>query len=67
MANKGNTPSTIIRRISTVKSFYHFLQQEQYIIDETHKISLPKMNKALPDVLSIEETANAIALCLEEK
>lgn len=55
MANKGNTPSTIIRRISTVKSFYHFLQQEQYIIDETYKISLPKMNKALPDVLSIEE------------
>lgn len=55
MANNKNDPKTIIRRISTVKSFYHFLQNENILIDETFKINLPKTKKNLPDVLSIEE------------
>ena len=55
MANKNNSPATIIRRIGTIKAFYHFLQNEGLIIDETFKIGLPKLEKSLPDVLSIEE------------
>ena len=55
MVNKNNSPATIIRRIGTIKAFYHFLQNEGLIIDETFKIGLPKLEKSLPDVLSIEE------------
>lgn len=55
MSEKGNSKSTILRRISTVKSFYHFLQGENVIIDESSKVELPKPDKPLPNVLSIEE------------
>ncbi len=48
-------PKTILRRVSTIKSFYAFLQNENVLIDETHKIRLLKPDKTLPDVLSIEE------------
>ncbi len=47
--------TTIARKISSVKSFYHFLQSENLIHDATSKIELPKLSKHLPTVLSIEE------------
>ncbi len=60
MVNNKNNPRTIIRRISSIKSFYHFLQNEKILIDETHKINLPKAKKSLPDVLSIEEVESLL-------
>ncbi len=55
MAEKNNTPTTILRRVSTVRSFYHFLQREEIIEDHSNQIGLPKPGKYYPDVLSKEE------------
>lgn len=55
MESKSLSASTILRRISTVKSFYKYLQSISLIKDETNLIDLPKMPKRLPEVLSLEE------------
>ncbi len=55
MANKGNSPKTIIRRVSTIRSFYRFLQDEKIIDKYSDKIELPKPLKIFPSVLESEE------------
>lgn len=55
MAENGNSVKTILRRVSCVKSFYRFLQDEGIIHDLTSKIELPKSEKSIPVVLSKEE------------
>ncbi|RLD13678.1 MAG: site-specific tyrosine recombinase XerD [Caldiserica bacterium] len=49
-------PTTLRRKISSVRSFYAFLLREGKIEkDPTVDISLPKKDKRLPEVLSLEE------------
>ncbi|RLD14976.1 MAG: site-specific tyrosine recombinase XerD [Caldiserica bacterium] len=49
-------PTTLRRKISSVRSFYAFLLKEGKIEnDPTVDISLPKKDKRLPEVLSLEE------------
>lgn len=55
MSNEGKSSSTIIRRITTIRQFYKFLQKENIIINQSKNIELPKMNEHLPTVLSLEE------------
>ena len=55
MSSKGNAPTTIFRRVSTIRSFYRFLQKENIIDNYKDKVELPKPTKYLPSVLTSEE------------
>lgn len=55
MSQLGNATSTIIRRITTIKCFYIFLQKEGLILNSSSEIILPKNQKRLPNVLTIDE------------
>ncbi|MDR3706251.1 MAG: site-specific tyrosine recombinase XerD [Paludibacteraceae bacterium] len=58
----GISPRSQARIISGVKSFYRFLQYEEYLDeDPTELLEMPKLGKHLPEVLSIEEINNVIA------
>ena len=55
MMNEGKSISTVIRRISTVKNFYLYLQKMNMISSNESLIDLPKKPSYLPSVLSLEE------------
>lgn len=46
---------SIIRKISSIKKFHHFLEKKYNIINVAIEIDAPKFYKKLPNVLSIEE------------
>lgn len=48
-------PKTIIRRATTIRSFFSFLQKENYMFHESSLIEMPKLNHSLPNVLTFEE------------
>ncbi len=52
---KGMNPSTIGRRISSIRSFYLFLQQEGIINIKIPEVQAPKKAQHLPTVLTAEE------------
>lgn len=54
-SRKMRSVSTIIRRISTTKNFYLFLESEGYISESLSPVETPRSTKKLPRVLSIEE------------
>lgn len=53
--NKGHSPSTALRRLSSCRAFYHFLIQEKIIDITLDKVYAPKPIKHLPSVLTFEE------------
>ncbi|MFA6796267.1 MAG: site-specific tyrosine recombinase XerD [Bacilli bacterium] len=55
LSTRGLKTSTIIRRITTVRSFYIFLNKNGFINISLIGIHLPKREKHLPTVLSYEE------------
>jgi integrase/recombinase XerD len=58
----GISPRSQARIISGVKSFYRFLQYEEYLDeDPTELLEMPKLGKHLPEVLSIEEINHIIS------
>lgn len=58
----GLSTSTILRRISVIRSFYTFLSSEGYIEEEIKKIDTPKMPKRLPVVISAEEVETLLEM-----
>ncbi len=52
---KGLMTTTIIRRISSIRNFYIFLQKEGMLNDKIPTIPAPKLGQHLPSVLSLEE------------
>jgi integrase/recombinase XerD len=54
-AKEGKSSSTILRRLSSTKSFYAFLVNEGYLLEELPHYDGPKLAKRLPVVLSEEE------------
>ena len=60
--NQGKSISTILRMVSSVKSFYLYLVHEKVINCDINQIDLPKKPSHLPTVLSFEE----IDLLLEQ-
>ncbi len=59
---QGLATSTILRRISAIRSFYVFLSGEGYITEEIKKFDSPKMPKRLPTVLTIEEVETLLEM-----
>lgn len=55
LTNEGKAVSTILRRVSTVRNFYLFLQKERKLASEAGQVELPKLPQHLPTVLSFEE------------
>lgn len=59
--NDGDTPRSIARKISTLKSYWHFLLQRQYTDkNPTLKIVLPKTKKTLPAFFKEKEMKMAL-------
>ncbi len=49
LMESGNTPRSVHRKVTTLKSFFKFLLRSEVIeINPTEKVILPKMGKALP-------------------
>jgi integrase/recombinase XerD len=56
LTDAGFTPSTIMRKHATLKSYYHYLLAEGKVkIDPTADLKLPKIGKRLPKALTIKE------------
>lgn len=56
LQKEGRATSTIARNISSIRSFYQYLLNKGYVHeDPTVNLKTPKIQKKIPDVLSIEE------------
>ncbi len=59
---RGLAPSTIERKVASVKSFHKFLVREGVTRNHpTDKLPLPKVPDLLPDVISIEEAERMLS------
>ena len=56
----GITPSTTLRRASSIKQFYLFLKKDGYYNDEIPDIESIKKPKQLPTCLSVEEVEDLL-------
>jgi integrase/recombinase XerC len=55
MANKGNKPSVIRRRIAGIRAFYRFLHRiGKVAVNPALRLPLPKVPKRLPRFISVE-------------
>lgn len=61
MLSEGKAVSTALRRASTVRSFFLFLQKLGRMDSTAASVDLPKMPKHLPTVLSFEEVDELLA------
>ena len=65
---KDKSDKTISHFITTFRGFYKYLEIENIITDNpTLYISLPKVTKSLPKVLSVEDINNLLDIKLEDK
>lgn len=55
LSSMGKSSKTIVRRATTVRNFFNFLQKENVIKRESTIIDMPKIGEYLPNVLSTEE------------
>ncbi|HON84212.1 MAG TPA: site-specific integrase, partial [Caldisericia bacterium] len=67
LSKKKLKPASLRRKISALRSFYKFLIREELIEnDPTIDLTLPKRDKVLPDVISIEEIEKLINIIPEK-
>jgi len=61
MKRKGLSESSMVRSMSTMRSFYSFLANEGYIsTNPTDQLDSPKVHKSLPEVLTAEEVSKLL-------
>ncbi len=61
-AEGGYAPSTVARKIAAVKSFFHFLSEQQLIVSNPAlRLNSPKIKKSAPKTLSREEIERLLA------
>lgn len=58
---------SIVRKISSIKKFHHYLYKKYDIEDVSLKIDIPRFYKKLPNVLSIEEVDKLLEFNLENE
>ena len=52
----GLRASSLARNISSIKSFYHFLESEELIeVNPSSQLQTPKLDRTLPEVLSVND------------
>lgn len=60
--NQLYAPSTVARKVSVVKSFFHFLADQKIVpSDPAAKLNAPKVKKHIPQALSPAETERLLA------
>ena len=61
-ANRKNKPSTRMRKLSALKSFFRYLHKKQAIIDfdPTADVDAPKKGSTLPKFLTVEESVRLL-------
>ncbi len=65
--NKTESPRSVARNISTLKSFYKFLLIEKYVTkNPLDNITQPKLKKSLPKVLTETEVDNLLNIKLTD-
>lgn len=58
LEKNGSAASTISRNIASMKAFYGYLFREKKVAwDPALKLKTPRIEKKLPDILTVEETA----------
>lgn len=59
---RKNTPGTRMRKLSALKSFFHYAYVKKHYIDSnpTADVDAPKKNKTLPKYLTVEEAVNLL-------
>lgn len=57
---KERSTSTILRRLSSTRHFYMFLEKEGYIKEHVPKLETPKAIKHLPNTLTYDEVNNLL-------
>ncbi len=56
LRQKGNATSTILRKISSIKGFFYWMQRKGYIAKNPLAVlELPKRTKTLPKILSVRD------------
>lgn len=64
LSKKDLNPRSISRKISAIRSFYHFLISEGEMKENpAMHVDLPKFNAPLPSVLSVEEIRLLLSVC----
>lgn len=67
LIRKGNSNSTITRKLSSIRSFHRYLASENIVNqDISRKIKKPKTKKILPTVLNFKEIEKMIDLTYQE-
>ncbi len=62
MAARGFSPRTRARKISCIKSFFHFLSERGYIQeDPTEHLDTPRIPKRIPEYLEPQEVVDLLA------
>ena len=62
LKSKGFSDSTVSRNIASLRSFYgYLLNSEQASIEITAQIKAPKVEKKVPDILSVEEVERLLS------
>ena len=57
LKENGRKPSTISRSIASIKAYFHFLRERDYVkLDLSSNLKSPKIEKKIPSILSQEET-----------
>jgi integrase/recombinase XerD len=65
---KGFEIATVARRIACIKTFCHFLLNEGWATDDWGKpLILPKIDRKLPNILTISEIENLLRACKSQK
>ncbi|MCY0881390.1 MAG: site-specific tyrosine recombinase XerD [Firmicutes bacterium] len=61
LREQRRSPATIARRLAALRSFIHYLVQEDWLPDDsTAAIPAPRLNRPLPEILSVEEIIRVI-------
>lgn len=61
LAESGLAASTLARKISSLRSYFGFLQEEGLVAeDPTEKLERPRQSRSLPEVLSVREVERII-------
>lgn len=67
LAKKGLSPATIARKLSALRGFYHYLDEEgQLTVNPFSGVKGPKMPETLPHYLSYAELENILDGCCPE-
>ncbi len=58
----GNSPTTRMRKLSALRSFYHFLYSKRHYVDfnPTSDIDAPKKGRTMPKFLSLDEAVRLL-------